>query len=76
MTIETMQDFLNPKAKYYGDFSPEKLIFNDNLQEFSNQIGIIVALETGGKIDSTEAYKRIKTLFKTLKKSKKNLLDE
>lgn len=71
-----MKDFLNPKAKYQGDFSVEKLIFNDNLQEFSNQIGIIVALETGGKIDSREAYRRIKALFKQLKKSKKNLLDK
>lgn len=71
-----MSDFLNPKAKYQGEFSLEKLIFNDNLQEFSNQIGIIVALETGGKIDAREAYRRIKALFKQLKKSKKNLLDK
>lgn len=71
-----MSDFLNPKAKYQGEFSLEKLMFNDNLQEFSNQIGIIVALETGGKINSREAYRRIKALFKQLKKSKKNLLDQ
>ena len=66
-------EFLNPKSRYYGDFTPTNLVFNANLQEFANQIGIICALETGGKISSAEAYRQIKQLFKRLKQSKKGL---
>jgi hypothetical protein len=69
------RDFIQPRSYYYGDFSPQNLAFNQNLQDFSNEIGIIVALETGGKLDPQEAYKKIKKLFKELKASKKGLLD-
>lgn len=67
--------FLNPIGSYHGDFSPENLAFDQNLQEFSNKISIIVSLENGGKISPTEAYKRIKKLFKELKSSKKGLYE-
>lgn len=66
---------VNPISRYYGDFKPENLVFNANLQEFANRINIICALETGGKIPPTEAYKEIKKLWKDLKESKKSLLD-
>ncbi|MEB3160749.1 MAG: hypothetical protein VKL20_04745 [Synechocystis sp.] len=68
-----MHEFLNPKSKYYGEFSPQNLIFNANLQEFTNKVGYITALETSGKISTIEAYKRIKKLWKELKKSRKEL---
>jgi hypothetical protein len=66
-------NFFNPKSKYYGEFTPEHLVFNANLQEFANKINIIVGLETGGKLQQKEAYKQIKSLFKQLKESKQNL---
>jgi hypothetical protein len=72
----TKEDFINPRSPYYGDFTPQNLAFNQNLQEFSNQVGLIVGLETGGKLSPTEAYKKIKKLFKELKNSKKGLLNE
>lgn len=68
--------FLNPKSAYYGNFSPERLAFNANLQEFSTRIGYIVNLETGGKLAPEDAYKQIKALFKELKKTKKGLLSK
>lgn len=43
------------------------------LQEFAHEIGIICALEAGGKIDSRDAYKRIKSKWKELKTKKKEL---
>jgi hypothetical protein len=70
------EEFIHPRSRYYGDFSPQNLAFNQNLQEFSSQIGIIVGLETGGKLTAKEAYSRIKKLFKELKASKKGLLEE
>ena len=66
-------DFLYPRSSYHGDFSPENLIFNANLQEFAQRVSFISGLETGGKISSEEAYNEVKKLWKKLRKSKKNL---
>lgn len=66
-------DFLHPRSRYYGNFTPENLAFNANLQEFAQKITYICSLETGGKISPERAYKEIKALWKQLKSSKKNL---
>ncbi|MGL5941389.1 MAG: DUF7219 family protein [Waterburya sp.] len=68
-------NFLYPRANYHGDFSPQNLAFNANLQEFAQQVAYICALETNGKMPPVEAYKRIKKLWRQLKTSKKQLLD-
>ena len=39
-------------------------------------MSFVCNLETGGKISAIEAYDEIKRLWKDLKKSKANLLDE
>jgi len=54
--------------------SAEDLIFAENLKEFANRTGLIVGLEQGGKITGDEAYLRVKTLWKLLKKSHRSLL--
>jgi hypothetical protein len=66
--------FMNPRSRYRGDFSPQNVAFDANLQEFTNRISIICALETGGKISPIEAYQQIKDLWTELDQSKKNLL--
>jgi hypothetical protein len=66
--------FMNPISRYRGEFSPENIAFDANLQEFTNRISIICALETGGKISPIEAYQQIKDLWTYLDQSKKNLL--
>ncbi|NJP10404.1 MAG: hypothetical protein HC866_13770 [Leptolyngbyaceae cyanobacterium RU_5_1] len=70
------ENFFYPIGRYHGEFSPEQLAFNANLQEFAQRISIICGLETGGKITSEQAYKDIKKLWRDLKKSKKELLDQ
>jgi hypothetical protein len=67
------EDFLHPRSRYYGEFSPENLAFNANLQEFAQKITYICSLETGGKISAEKAYEDIKALWKDLKFSKKSL---
>ncbi|AFY55025.1 hypothetical protein Riv7116_2517 [Rivularia sp. PCC 7116] len=67
------ENFLHPLSRYYGQVKPENLVFNANLQEFSQKVGYIVNLQTSGKITSEEAYRRVKALWKTLKYSKKEL---
>ena len=66
-------DFLYPRSRYYGAVKPENLVFNANLQEFSHRIGILCALESNGKLTPDETYKEVKTLWKRLKRSKKQL---
>ncbi|MGL5081868.1 MAG: DUF7219 family protein [Microcoleaceae cyanobacterium] len=66
-------DFLYPRGRYYGKFNPQNLAFNANLQEFTQKISYICALETSGKLSPTDAYKQIKSLWKQLKRSKKDL---
>ena len=66
-------DFLYPHSSYRGKVKPEYLVFNSNLQEFAQRISYICNLETGGKLSPEEAYKQIKSLWKQLKRSKKEL---
>lgn len=67
------QDFLYPRSHYRGQFTPEHLVFNANLQEFAQRIGYICALETGGKVSPEQAFAEIKNLWKQLKRSKEKL---
>lgn len=69
-------EFLHPSASYRGEFTPEHLAFNANLQEFAQRVSLLCGLETGGKIPPEQAYTQIKDLWKQLKESKKNLLDQ
>ncbi|WP_309743680.1 hypothetical protein [Chamaesiphon sp. OTE_20_metabat_361] len=65
--------FLYQNNRYNGDFTPEHLIFNSNLQEFTQKISFICSLETAGKLTPEESYKQIKSLWKDLKRTKKQL---
>lgn len=67
--------FLFPRAKYFGEFTPQNLAFNANLQEFARRIEFICALETNGKLSPMEAYDQIKDLWQKLKSSKTELID-
>ena len=66
-------EFLYPRSRYYGEFKPEHLIFNSNLQEFAQRVSVICNLQSNGKLTPEEAYAQIKALWKQLKCSKKQL---
>lgn len=65
--------FLYPHSRYHGEIKPENLVFNANLQEFSQRVSLICALETGGKLSPQEAYQQIQELWKSLQQSKREL---
>lgn len=67
------EGFLFPRASFRGEFTPENLVFNANLQEFAHKINYVCNLETSGKISANQAYAQIKTLWKELKASVKNM---
>ena len=66
-------EFLYAKRSYRGEFTPENLLIDANLQEFAQKISYICNLENNGKITTQEAYLRVKSLWKELKKSAKQL---
>jgi hypothetical protein len=68
-----VDSFLYHKNRYNNKFSPENLVFNSNLQEFTQKISYICSLETAGKLTPEDSYKQIKSLWKELKRSKKQL---
>ncbi len=69
-----LDEFVTPRGQYHGEFTPQNLAFNANLQEFAQRVVLICGLETGGKISSAQAYDDIKKMWKELKSSKKNLI--
>lgn len=72
-TNDDKDKFLYPRSSYHGEFKPENLVFNANLQEFAQKVSFLCNLETAGKIKPGEAYRQIKDLWKQLKNSKKTL---
>jgi hypothetical protein len=62
-----------PGARYQGDFSPENLAFDSNLQEFAQRVAYVCALETAGKMTPDEAHTRIRDLYETLTRTHKGL---
>ncbi|MBE9206265.1 hypothetical protein IQ244_07020 [Nostoc sp. LEGE 06077] len=71
--LSNLSDFLYPRSCYYGQFKPEYLVFNANLQEFAQRVSYISNLQTNGKLSPEEAYHQIKALWKQLKRAKKQL---
>jgi hypothetical protein len=68
-------DFFYPRSRYRGDFTPQQLAFNANLQEFAQRVGILCSLETGGKIKASQAFNEIKQMWEQLEASKDELID-
>lgn len=65
--------FLSPCGRYYGVVKPENLVFNANLQEFSQRVSLLCGLETGGKLSAAETFAQIEALWEQLRNSKETL---
>ena len=64
-------------GSYRGaDWSPERLAFHQNLESFADRVGLIVGLQSNGKLSQEGAYAEIRKLWKSLRTSKNNLLSE
>ncbi|KGF71925.1 hypothetical protein DO97_14300 [Neosynechococcus sphagnicola sy1] len=55
--------FLYPKHPYHGQFQPDYLVFNANLQEFAQRVGYVSGLTTGGKLTTAESYQQLQSLW-------------
>jgi hypothetical protein len=56
------------------DWTPQRLAFHQNLMGFAERVGLIVGLQSNGKISQDEAYIEIRRIWKDLKDSKQQLL--
>jgi hypothetical protein len=68
---------LEAHASYRGDnWSPERLVFHQNLESFAERVGLIVGLQGNGKLSQDQAYAEIHKLWKSLRSSKDSLFKE
>uniref|UniRef100_A0A0C1R239 Isopropylmalate/homocitrate/citramalate synthase n=1 Tax=Tolypothrix bouteillei VB521301 TaxID=1479485 RepID=A0A0C1R239_9CYAN len=65
----SLENFLYQKSTYRGKFTPQRLVFNANLQEFATRVSYICGLQNLGKISSEEAHNRISILWQQLERS-------
>jgi len=63
-------------SHYRGeDWTPERLAFHQNLEQFADRVGLIVGLQGNGKISQEAAYDEIKQLWSSLRGSRSSLFD-
>jgi len=75
--LEGVKSPMETHGSYRGDdWSPERLMFHQNLEAFAERVGLIVGLQGNGKISQEEAYAQIKRIWKNLKQSKGNLINQ
>jgi hypothetical protein len=59
-----------------GDWSPQRVMFHQNLETFADRVGLLVGLQSNGKLSQEEAYDEIRRMWKQLKGSKGSLLKD
>jgi glutathione peroxidase-family protein len=67
------QNLLYPHHNYRGTFTPNQLMFNANLQEFSQKVTYIVNFETNGQLTAGQAYQELETLWEKIKECRLSL---
>ena len=76
MNDEGIRSPLESHSSFRGDnWSPERLVFHQNPEQFAERVGLIVGLQANGKIDQETAFDEIKGLWGELKESKKGLIN-
>jgi hypothetical protein len=67
---------MEPHSGYRGaDWTPERLMFHQNLESFAERVGLVVGLQSNGKVSQEQAYAEIRRIWKDLKESKDALLN-
>jgi hypothetical protein len=59
-----------------SDWTPQRLVFHQNLESFAERVGLLVGLQSNGKVTQEQAYAEIRKLWKDLKGTRENLLSD
>ncbi|MCH9714119.1 MAG: hypothetical protein K0U63_06175 [Cyanobacteria bacterium] len=59
-----------------SDWTPQRLVFHQNLESFAERVGLLVGLQSNGKVTQEQAYAEIRKLWKDLKGTRGNLLSD
>jgi len=51
-------------------------MFHQNLESFAERVGLLVGLQSNGKVSQEQAYAEIRKLWKELKDSRGSLLSD
>ncbi len=62
----TADEFQARGPRFQGEFTPQNLAFDSNLQEFAQRVAYICGLETAGKITPNDAHAQIRDLYEEL----------
>ena len=63
-------------SQFHGsDWTPQRVAFHQNLEEFADRVGLIVGLQSNGKVSQEKAFEQIKSMWQSLKISRNDLLD-
>ena len=66
---------MEPSAPYRGpDWTPQRLMLHQILESFAERVGLVVGLQSNGKVSQEQAYAEIRRIWKDLKDSKDVLL--
>lgn len=60
-------------TRYQGEFSPQHLAFNANLQEFTHRVNQIVSAQGQGRMTDSDALRQIEQLWQELGRSRTGL---
>lgn len=75
-SADLIQSPLAGHSGYRGqDWTPQRLMFHQNLESFADRVGLIVGLQSNGKMSQERAYTEIRKIWKELKLSKDVLLE-
>ena len=67
---------MEPHSTYRGsDWTPQRLMFHQNLESFAERVGLVVGLQSNGKMSQEQAYDEIRRIWNDLKESKNILLN-
>lgn len=75
-TADGLSSPMEPHSAYRGsDWTPQRLMFHQNLESFAERVGLVVGLQSNGKVTQEQAYAEIRRIWKDLKDSKDTLLN-
>jgi len=76
MTSDGNHSPMQVHSQFHGsDWTPQRVAFHQNLEEFADRVGLIVGLQSNGKVSQEKAFEQIKSMWQSLKISRNDLLD-